>query len=69
MQNCGEVNQKLETSVIYIYIYMIILFKYCADLENEESFKDFGLYIYIYRVTLQDITELFTFFFFAIYIF
>ena len=36
---------------------MIILFKYCADLENKESFKDFGLYIYIYRVTLQDITD------------
>ena len=30
---------------------MIILFKYCADLENKESFKDFGLYIYIESYT------------------
>ena len=27
---------------------MIILFKYCADFENCESFKSFSLYIYIY---------------------
>ena len=29
---------------------MIILFKYCADVENCESFRGFGyIYIYIYR--------------------
>ena len=28
---------------------MIILFKYCADVENCDSFRDFGyIYIYIY---------------------
>ena len=30
---------------------MIILFKYCADVENCENFKSFGhIYIYIYRL-------------------
>ena len=29
---------------------MIILFKYCANVENYESFRNFGyIYIYIYR--------------------
>ena len=29
---------------------MIILFKFCADVENYESFRGFGyIYIYIYR--------------------
>ena len=28
---------------------MIFLFKYCTDVENYESFRDFGfIYIYIY---------------------
>ena len=28
---------------------MIILFKYCADVENYENFRSFGyIYIYIY---------------------
>ena len=36
-------------SKLYIYIYiMIILFKYCADVENCGSFRGFG-FIYIYR--------------------
>ena len=50
-----------KASVIYIYIYiysvysnkMIILFKYCTDVKNCESFRGFGyfilfLYMYIY---------------------
>ena len=29
---------------------MIILFKYCANVKNCESFREFGyIYIYIYR--------------------
>ena len=29
---------------------MIILFKYCVDVENCDSFRDFGyIYIYIYE--------------------
>ena len=27
---------------------MVVLFKYCADVENCESFRDFAIYIYIY---------------------
>ena len=30
---------------------MIILFKYCADVENCESFRGFGL-LYIYRLSM-----------------
>ena len=26
---------------------MVVLFKYCADVENCESFRDFVIYIYI----------------------
>ena len=33
---------------------MIILFKYCAEVENCESFRNFGyIYIYIYIKGLQ----------------
>ena len=40
---------------------MIILFKYCVDVENCESFKSFGLYIcvYIYRLNKNKIKYLF----------
>ena len=38
---------------------MIILFKYCADFENCESFKSFSLYIYIYRQNKNKINYLF----------
>ena len=27
---------------------MVVLFKYCVDVENCESFRDFVIYIYIY---------------------
>ena len=27
---------------------MVVLFKYCADVENCESFRDFGIYIYVW---------------------
>ena len=39
-----------ETWVLYTHIYIYsILFKYCADVENCEHFRDFGyIYIYIY---------------------
>ena len=30
---------------------MIILFKYCADVENYENFRGFGL-LYIYRLSM-----------------
>ena len=35
---------------------MIILFKYCADVENYESFIGFG-YIYIYIYIYNDVTS------------
>ena len=39
--------KRKTSSSIYIYK-MIILFKYCADVENCGSFRGFG-FIYIYR--------------------
>ena len=43
-------NRSLSLFFFFLIIYiMIILFKYCADVENCGSFRDFGfIYIYIY---------------------
>ena len=50
---------------------MIILFKYCADVENCESFRGFGfyflffiiyIYIYIYRLEKYGRNSKFVFF-------
>ena len=37
---------------------MVVLFKYCADVENCESFRDFAIYIYIYILQFLKIINL-----------
>ena len=39
---------------------MIILFKYCADVENCDTFRDFGyiyIYIYIYIYETKEVVK------------
>ena len=50
VENCGEVNQKSKTSILYIYIYIYIKREYYARAMHgliKELYIKFKIYIYL----------------------